>query len=57
MEVKKCSHLKDHLGIDREFLKNRKQERKESKFECLGKFNFFFSLSLQVEDEEEKKGS
>lgn len=38
MEAKNCIHLKDGIGIDKEYLKLQKPVRKvESKLECLGK--------------------
>lgn len=37
MEVKQCNHLKEGIGIDKEFVKARMKEN-ESKFLCLGKF-------------------
>lgn len=38
MEAKNCIHLKDGIGIDRNFLKMQKlMKRVENKFECLGK--------------------
>lgn len=35
MEGKQCTHLKDGVGIDRDFLKAKKTEN--DKFECKGK--------------------
>lgn len=36
MDVKHCIHIKTSIGINREFLKTKKNENK-SIFECLGK--------------------
>jgi len=45
MEAKNCIHLKDGIGIDRNFLKMQKMmKRVENKFECLGKIFFYISI-------------
>lgn len=38
MELKQCSHLKEGIGIDKEFVKGKKSEN-GCKFVCLGKFS------------------
>ena len=46
MEAKNCIHLKDGIGIDRNFLKMQKlMKRVENKFECLGKIFFLYPLN------------
>lgn len=46
MEVKECNHLKEGIGIDKEFVKARKSEN-EGKFVCLGK-KFFSKRALAM---------
>lgn len=41
MELKQCGHLKEGIGIDKDFIKAKKSEN-GSKFKCLGKFTIFF---------------
>lgn len=36
MDTTQCCHLKEGIGIDKDFFKARKSE-KDGKFECLGK--------------------
>lgn len=38
MDAKHCIHIKTNIGINREFLKSKKNETKI--FECLGMKNF-----------------
>lgn len=44
MDSKPCVHIKTDIGIDREFLKSRKAEVKNS-FKCLGKEQIFSHLA------------
>lgn len=44
MEAKQCRHISSDVGIDREFLKTKKNQK-----ECLGKL-FFFSKAKFVND-------
>lgn len=53
VDIKQCSHLKEGIKIDREFIKSRKSE-KESKFDCLGKI-FFLMGSLKIMSEKRSK--
>lgn len=44
MDAKQCEHMKTAIGIDREFLRSKKNENKV--FECLGKFFFLRGLFI-----------
>lgn len=51
MDAKQCTHIKSDIGIDREFLRSKKNENKI--LECLGKF-FFSSGSIHKQCQMEK---
>lgn len=49
METKQCSHLKEGIGINRDFLKARKSD-KASKFQCLGKKKKFIKNHVRMKN-------
>lgn len=60
MELKQCGHLKEGIGIDKDFIKAKKSEN-GSKFKCLGKFTIFFvrnrSERLSMSEKRDNKKS
>jgi hypothetical protein len=56
MELKQCTHLKEGIGIDKDFVKAKKSEN-GSKFKCLGKFiqkKFFSKGSKKIMSEKQR---
>lgn len=51
MDAKHCIHIKTDIGINREYIKTKKNENKI--FECLGKFFFSFGFDRNVTSNEE----